>query len=67
MLCFFIHNLVVFRIVHGIRGKGGGFLSKPVLFVSMLDPTNGRVALLLFDCQIFDRTIDVSGVGESHG
>ena len=66
-LVFIIHDLFVVWIVHGVGGRGGGFICQPILLGSTFNPTNGRGALLLFDCQIVDRPIDVSGVGESNG
>ena len=65
-LVFIMHILIIVWTVHGLGERGSGFVCQAVLLGSMFDPTNGRGALLLFDCQIFDDSIDVSDIDESN-
>ena len=66
-LVLIIHNLVVVWIMHGVGRRGSGFICQPVLLGSTFDPANGWCMLPLFDCQIGDGSINVSGIGESNG
>ena len=52
--------------MQGLRQRSGGFIGHPVVLGSTLDPADDRGMLHLFSCQVVDRTIDMSGIGEDN-